>query len=49
MANERRNTRAYAKANLEIPLYIELTQDGSKNFPRNKEILAMNGNLKIKY
>ena len=36
MIDRRKNTRAYMKENLEVPLYTELPHDGRKNKPIKK-------------
>ena len=36
MAEKRKNTRSYAKANLDVPLYEELPPPGTKNTAKKK-------------
>ena len=37
MADRRKNTRAYTRANLDIPMYTDLPQGGRKNLNKKRE------------
>ena len=36
IADKRKNTRAYTRANLDVPMYNDLPQGGRKNFNKKK-------------